>query len=61
VIPAGPSVADEIANAAFFVGLMSAGEQISNIPDLLSFDDAKRTSSPRRATVCTRASAGSSV
>jgi CBS domain-containing protein len=41
VIPAGPSVADEIANAAFFVGLMSAGEHIGNIPDLLSFDDAK--------------------
>lgn len=41
VVPAGPSVTDEIANAAFFVGLMSAAEQFGHIPDLLSFDDAR--------------------
>jgi CBS domain-containing protein len=41
VIPAGPSVADELANAAFFVGLMSAAEEFGAIPDQLAFDDAR--------------------
>jgi len=41
VIPAGPSVADEMANAAFFVGLMAASEEVGPVSDLMSFDDAR--------------------
>src|SRR5581483_2478150 len=41
-LPAGPSIPDEIANAAFFLGLMSAlpGEY-GEIDRLMSFDDAR--------------------
>lgn len=41
VIPAGPSITDEIANAALFVGLMSAGDEFGNIADVFGFDDAR--------------------
>ncbi|MCY3002793.1 MAG: CBS domain-containing protein [Planctomycetota bacterium] len=41
VIPAGPSVIDEIANAAFFVGLMSAAEEFGDVTAAMSFDDAR--------------------
>lgn len=41
VIPAGPSVIDEVANAAFFVGLMSAAEEFGDVTAALSFDDAR--------------------
>jgi CBS domain-containing protein len=41
-LPSGPTVKDEIANAAFFVGLMTAGvEEYGDIARRLSFDDAK--------------------
>jgi CBS domain-containing protein/gamma-glutamylcysteine synthetase len=42
VLPAGPTVLDEMANAAFFLGLMSAlpGEY-GDITKLMAFDDAK--------------------
>ncbi len=42
VLPAGPSVVDEVANAAFFFGLMSAlAEEYGEITKVMSFDDAK--------------------
>jgi CBS domain-containing protein/gamma-glutamyl:cysteine ligase YbdK (ATP-grasp superfamily) len=42
VMPAGPSVADEIANAAFFVGLMAAGaREFGDVTARMSFDDAR--------------------
>ncbi|MFZ9886607.1 MAG: glutamate-cysteine ligase family protein [Myxococcota bacterium] len=42
VLPAGPTVLDEVANAAFFFGLMSGFvEEMSNIKDRMSFDDAR--------------------
>jgi CBS domain-containing protein len=41
-LPAGPSVADEMANSAFFLGLMRAlPEQFGDVVPLMSFDDAK--------------------
>lgn len=42
VLPAGPTVLDEVANAAFFAGLMQALPGVyGDIDRLLSFDDAK--------------------
>lgn len=42
VIPSGPTVLDEVANAAFFVGLMQAlPRTYGEIDKLMSFDDAK--------------------
>jgi CBS domain-containing protein len=42
-LPSGPTVQDEIANAAFFVGLMVAlPQEYGEIAKRLSFDDAKR-------------------
>ncbi len=42
VLPSGPTVIDEIANTAFFVGLMVAGpEEYGQIARRMSFDDAK--------------------
>jgi hypothetical protein len=41
VMPAGPSVIDEIANAAFFVGLMCCADEFGDVTSLMSFDDAK--------------------
>ncbi len=42
VLPAGPSVVDELANAAFFFGLMSAlPEEYGDIRAQISFDDVK--------------------
>lgn len=41
-LPSGPSVADEAANAAFFLGLMMAlPEEFGGVTDRLEFDDAK--------------------
>lgn len=41
-LPAGPSVADEMANAAFFLGLMnSLPDEFGDVTELISFDDAK--------------------
>lgn len=41
-IPAGPTVIDEIANSAFWLGLMEGmPEDISNIANLMDFDHAK--------------------
>jgi CBS domain-containing protein len=41
-LPAGPTIADEIANAAFFLGLMTAlPEEYGEIDKRMSFDDAK--------------------
>jgi CBS domain-containing protein len=41
-LPAGPTVIDEVANAAFFAGLMIAvPAEYGNISKRLSFDDAK--------------------
>ncbi len=41
-LPAGPSILDEMANAAFFLGLMIAmPEEFGDIRDHMSFDDAK--------------------
>lgn len=41
-LPAGPTVADEMANSALFLGLMRALPEINgDVTKLLSFDDAK--------------------
>ena len=41
-LPSGPTVQDEIANTAFFIGLMVAGpEAYGDVTKRLSFDDAK--------------------
>jgi len=42
VLPAGPSVVDEVANAAFFFGLMVAlDKKYGDITQVMAFDDAK--------------------
>jgi len=42
VLPAGPTILDEVANAAFFFGLMSGViEELGNPRDSFDFDDAK--------------------
>ncbi len=42
ILPAGPSVADEIANAAFWVGLMEGfGESYDDITRWMDFDDVR--------------------
>jgi CBS domain-containing protein/gamma-glutamylcysteine synthetase len=42
VLPAGPSVRDEVANAAFFYGLMEAlAEEYGDVSRHMAFDDAK--------------------
>jgi CBS domain-containing protein len=42
ILPAGPTVLDEVANAALFYGLMAELEQeYEDVADLLPFDDAK--------------------
>ncbi|MEM7309395.1 MAG: CBS domain-containing protein [Planctomycetota bacterium] len=42
VLPSGPTPLDEVANAAFFFGLMlSLGDAYEDISGVLSFDDAK--------------------
>ncbi len=42
VLPAGPSVVDEVANAAFWLGMMTAFEHhYPNVDQLMDFDDAK--------------------
>ncbi len=41
-LPAGPTVVDEIANSAFFLGLMTAlPEEFGDVREKMSFDDAK--------------------
>ncbi len=41
-LPAGPSIADEMANAAFFLGLMTElPEEFGDITKKMSFDEAK--------------------
>jgi CBS domain-containing protein len=41
-LPAGPTVLDEIANGAFFFGLMSAiSHEVPDVAKVMSFDDAK--------------------
>ena len=41
-LPAGPTVADEMANSAFFLGLMRALPELhGDVREILSFDDAK--------------------
>ncbi len=41
-LPAGPTVADEMANSAFFLGLMMAlPEEYGDVTEKMSFDDAK--------------------
>jgi len=41
-LPSGPTVLDEMANAAFFLGLMCAlGDEYGDITKAMSFDDAK--------------------
>lgn len=41
-LPAGPTVADEMANAAFFLGLMTElPEEFGDIRDHMTFDDAR--------------------
>lgn len=43
VLPAGPTVHDEIAGAAFFFGLMvGCGEEFGDITKVMEFDDAKQ-------------------
>ncbi len=42
VLPAGPSILDEMANAAFFFGLMTAlPKEYGDVAQRMSFDDAK--------------------
>ncbi len=41
-MPSGPSILDEVANAAFFFGLMTAlPDEYGDVDELMSFDDAK--------------------
>ena len=41
-IAAGPSVLDEMANAAFWIGCMLGGaKRFNDVPERLDFDDAK--------------------
>ncbi len=41
-LPAGPTVIDEVANAAFWLGLMNGfGDEYPDITQLMDFDDAK--------------------
>ncbi|NNE97464.1 MAG: CBS domain-containing protein [Pyrinomonadaceae bacterium] len=41
-LPSGPTVLDEIANSAFFLGLMTAlPKEFGDVREVLSFDDAK--------------------
>ncbi len=43
-LPSGPSVTDEMANAAFFLGLMTElPEEFGDISKFMSFDDAKNS------------------
>ncbi|MBV8454080.1 MAG: CBS domain-containing protein [Deltaproteobacteria bacterium] len=42
VLPSGPTVLDEMSNAAFFIGLMSAGPAaLPNLTERLAFSDAE--------------------
>ena len=42
VLPAGPTALDEIANAAFFFGLMSSlGTEYGDVDKVMAFDDAR--------------------
>ncbi len=42
VIPSGPTTLDEMANAAFFLGLMNAlPDEYGDVRQIMSFDDAK--------------------
>lgn len=42
LLPAGPSIVDEVANAAFWIGLMiGAAAKCGDVTQKLSFDDAK--------------------
>lgn len=42
ILPAGPTVVDEVANAAFWLGLMEGyARQLEDITRLMSFDDAR--------------------
>lgn len=42
VLPAGPTVADEVANAAFYFGLMSSVQsEYGPVAEVMDFDDAK--------------------
>ncbi len=42
VLPAGPTILDEVANAAFYFGLMTAlSEEFEDITKVMDFDDAK--------------------
>ena len=42
VLPAGPTVLDQIANSAFFFGLMaSVGEEYGDVTKVMQFDDAR--------------------
>jgi len=41
-LPSGPTVLDEMANAAFFLGLMSAlGDEYGDVSQIMAFDEAK--------------------
>ena len=42
VLPSGPSVIDEVSNAAFWLGIMEAfGNEYPDVTQLMDFDDAK--------------------
>lgn len=42
VLPSGPTVRDEVANAAFWIGsILGAAEAYDRIPERIQFDDAK--------------------
>jgi len=42
ILPAGPTVTDEVANSAFWIGLMNGfGDVYPDVTKLLDFDDAK--------------------
>ena len=41
-LPSGPTILDEMANSAFFLGLMMAlPEEYGDVPKRMSFEDAK--------------------
>ena len=43
ILPAGPSVIDEVANAAFWFGLVAGvADEVGDVRDRMDFDDAKK-------------------
>jgi hypothetical protein len=54
-LPAGPSIVDEMANAAFFLGLLvGLPEELGDVTKLLPFDHVKITFPVARYGICSK-------